>query len=289
MSSKLLIGILLSVLASGVARASQFNADIRMVQQGNAIEGKFFARDSVYRIDMKATGPTIYVTVDERNDTATVFNVKAHQYMRLPVAHPQIIKTDPIQMARVLEKVGAVKNYQGVDTLEGLACDRYLYLRDGKPSLKMWVSRHLAFPIKIENATDTSTYMELVDIREKPQDDSLFAVPAGFSERERPEPKRPPNAPPPREVKEGTKLRLPLNPSKIAVVRLVNTAAGASTCRLTFFRNGAAMDSTRTGGYKRCVFSFAAQGDKNGRSYDTGADEILIAVSKGAVSVEIDQ
>ncbi len=279
----------LVLLIAGLASAAQFTADIRMVQRGNAIEGKFYARDSVYRMDMNVGGPKMYVMVNEQSNEATIFNVGAQQYMRMPVTSTQIIKTDPIQTARMIETLGAIKNYQGLDTIAGLACDRYIYLRENEPTLEVWNARVLDFPIRIANERDTSSYMELVNIRETPQADSLFAIPSGFTEREKPIPPSSPDAPRARIVKEGTKLRLPLNPSHIVVINLINTSDSSSDCRLTFFAGGTPVDSTRTGGVERCTFHLAAQGDKAERSWDPQADEVLIDVTKGAVAVDIKQ
>ncbi|MBU2652527.1 MAG: DUF4412 domain-containing protein [Bacteroidetes bacterium] len=289
MTSKILTILAFVVVFGTAVGAAQFDADIRMVQQGNAMEGKFFARDLVYRIDMNHGGPGIYVIVDQKVDSALVVNTAARQYMRLPVTNPQIIKTDLIQTARMIESLGVIKNYQGEETLHGLVCDRYYYLRNNEPRLEVWISRDLAYPIRIQNGVDTSSYMELVNVLERPQDDSLFVVPAGFSERERPKPPVSPDAPAPRIIKEGTKLRLPIDPKRVAVVRLINTAVGESACLLTFFSGGSPVDPARGGGPETRSISLAAQGDKVERSFDLAADEVLVEVSKGAVAVDIDQ
>jgi len=289
MTSRILLALFLSALLAPVARSAQFAADVHMVQHGNVLTGKFYARDSVYRIDMGAAESGIYVMVNQSTDSATIINTGTKQFMVVPVTNPQIIKTDPIQTARMLESLGAIKNYQGVDTLNGQPCDAYIYLRDNEPTLEIWMSRALTFPIRVGNPRDTATYMELVDITETSQPESLFTIPADFTERARPHRDAPEGAPAPRIIKEGTKLRVPLDPGRVAVFKLLNTANGPSDCRLTFFANGEQVPDSRTGGAERCEFHLAAQGDKDGHAFDCQADEVLIEVSKGVVAVDINQ
>jgi len=280
--------VILGLLAGGVmtAAAAEFSATIRMVQQDQALEGVIYVKDSLYRIDMQGGGPEMYIVVDQVADSTTMVSVSEKKYMRISTDHPQSLRSDPFQTFRAAAVIGATRSYQGGDELNGFQCDIYVLLKKSESVMKAWIVKELGFPIKITNERASGTYVELVNIKEAPQDAALFSVPDGFTLRERKVREAAPTGP---TIAAGNKLRLPVEPNQSLRLTLVNMSDSVGEAVVTLFRESSPLPESKVGTVGARTFRMTTKGERAEQMWQVDADEILISVVKGDLAVDVIQ
>jgi hypothetical protein len=66
----------------------------------------------------------------------------------------------------------------GIETVNGRACERWEVTRKNSSKTTAWIDQKLHFPIKMQRVDGSVT--EITNIKEGPQDASLFTVPAEY-------------------------------------------------------------------------------------------------------------
>ena len=289
MTRRLMFLLVIVVLIAGsviTAGAAEFSATIRMVQQDQALEGVIYVKDSLYRIDMQGGGPEMYIVVDQVADSTTMVAVSEKKYMRISTDHPQSLRSDPFQTFRAASVIGATRSYQGIEELNGYECDIYMLLKKNEPVMKALIVKELGFPIKIANERAAGTFVELVDIKKASQDESLFAVPDGFTMRERKARQEAPTGP---TISAGNKLRLPVEPDQSVRLTLVNMGDSAGEAVVTLFYEGQPLAEAKVGTTGARTFRMTTRGERAEQMWQVRADEILISVVKGDLAVDVTQ
>jgi hypothetical protein len=72
---------------------------------------------------------------------------------------------------------GATCKKLGTESINGRTCDKWEVTQKGGKTETLWIDQKLHFPIKIVNGDITTQY---TNIKEGPQDPSLFKVPDGY-------------------------------------------------------------------------------------------------------------
>lgn len=88
-------------------------------------------------------------------------------------------------------------------------------------------------------------------------------------------------------VSAGSVFRKKIVPGQKIDVRMVNTAAGESVCRLTFLKDGRELSPELIGNENYRTFILKKEGNFEKRTYSPQGDEILIKVSKGEMNITL--
>ena len=72
---------------------------------------------------------------------------------------------------------GATCKKVGTESIDGRSCDKWEMTEKGGKVETFWMDQKLHFPIKLISGDVTAVY---TNIKEGPQDASLFNIPAGF-------------------------------------------------------------------------------------------------------------
>ncbi|BBO69448.1 hypothetical protein DSCA_33780 [Desulfosarcina alkanivorans] len=109
----------------------------------------------------------------------------------MPQMHQYVEETDPVKTMVMNPVVGWEhrRKYMtgtpaGTEMVAGYPCDVVEYREAGKDAVayRVWTSQSLAFTVKtVSYATNGNATMALRNIKEGPQDDALFSIPAGYS------------------------------------------------------------------------------------------------------------
>jgi len=106
-------------------------------------------------------------------------------YMEMASDDMQSLMNDPFQAAKYTEKMGE-KLKAGSERIAGYDCDVYVIRGGDDELMKMWFSTKLGFPLRIAIPGENARSMELSDIERRDLDDRLFAMPAGYTQMNKP-------------------------------------------------------------------------------------------------------
>ncbi len=186
-----LIAIVLCAAATW-AQPPQFpslSADMKFTgKDGVSSNGKmFFSGESRHiRMEISARGHNVIMIIDSSNPSnpkSTMLMPDQHMYMEMSAygagtgmkqRAPQFHAYDPGNPCSALE--GTTCKKVGVETVNGYVCDKWELT--GKENETLWMSQQVHFPIKTVTSDGSST--EFTNIKQGPQDASLFTVPAGY-------------------------------------------------------------------------------------------------------------
>src|SRR4051812_33183816 len=168
---------------------SSFSADMKMTgKQGMDSTGKmYFSGESKHvRMEMSMHGHNAIIIVDSSNAAnpkSTMLMPEQKMYMEMSAygagpgmkqRSPQVRVYDPTNPCAGLD--GTTCKKVGTETVNGYPCDKWEFT--GKENQTVWVSQQLHFPIK--TVTQDGTTIEFTNIKQGPQDASLFTVPSGY-------------------------------------------------------------------------------------------------------------
>lgn len=187
--------VLMAVPAAFAQMPSPFSADMSTTSShGNLnMTGKVFLSLPNMRIDMtgatdKSSGPMggkkMSIIVDTPAKKMYMVMTEQHMYMEFstdqdsPMTHlpnmQAILKSGSNPCAA---RDGATCKKVGTESIDGRSCDKWeMTEKDGKVET-FWMDQKLHFPIKMISGDITTIY---TNIKEGPQDASLFKVPAGM-------------------------------------------------------------------------------------------------------------
>jgi len=165
-----------------------FSADMKISGNGEGGTGKmYFNSDRHMRMEMNMHGHDAVILVDSSNPanpTSKILMPQMMKYMEVSAygagpgmrqKTPQVHVYDPSNPCSGLE--GTTCKKVGVETVAGYVCDKWEFT--GKDNQTVWISQQLHFPIK--SVQKDGTTVEFSNIKQGPQDASLFVVPAGYT------------------------------------------------------------------------------------------------------------
>jgi hypothetical protein len=172
--------LFLSVFCS-LAAASEFSADMAVVDGGNTKTYKLYVKGLKYRMETIEDGQEIVIIVDQEANLTRVANVNVKAYIEMPSNDLRSLMNDPFQALKItIDTPGIERNSLGTETVNGIECDKYALLVEGKEFYTYCMSRTHKFPIKI-TLKQSERVAELKNIKETAVDDRLFEIPEGFS------------------------------------------------------------------------------------------------------------
>jgi len=282
---------------SSALSGAEFSADLKIKQPDKEYEFKYYAQDNLYRLE-KLTGEyRILVIADRKLDITWALNPEEKAYIELKGL--DAVFFNPIRAWEETRKRNTNKKQVGTETILGYLCEKYTYTYPEKkePSVEGWYSPKLnQFIRQIVHYSggQGDGLLEMTNIVEAPQDDSLFKVPADYQREKSPAEKAEEKeaarpvltkmeetiAPAGRYMGVGGALRVKVEPDKSVRVVITNQIKEKSVYKVTPLRNGhpveaEIIESSLTGKFKKTEPFFGPQ---------LKLDEILIEVEKGLIS-----
>ena len=175
------IVFLLFCLGFSVPSHGQFSAEFIQKSGPEEVVTKFYVQNPFYRMEFEEAGRKGIVLVDTKEGTSKVLMPEQKMYMEMKSEDPRQLMNNPFQALDYFKSMGAVKKI-GKETINGYVCDKYLIQYEGKDLMTQWFSEKLQFAIKIINHSDEDMVLELRNIKEGPQDPSLFKVPEDYQQ-----------------------------------------------------------------------------------------------------------
>lgn len=183
-------GLCLGLLGGAVslAVAQDFSANVYNINGKEATKsGKVYVKGTKMRIDRgdaSADGSTPLVLVDLDSHSATIFDAGNHAYMKTEVGADQGLSFFHVknpndacaEFAKMINMSGCKK--AGNETVDGRQTVKYAGKSNDEKAIAMWVDPGVSFVVKWQ--TNSGEVGELRDIQAGTQDDTLFAIPAGY-------------------------------------------------------------------------------------------------------------
>ena len=175
--------LFLSIFCS-LAVASEFSADMVVVNGGDTTMYKLYVKGLKYRMETTEDGQEIVIIVDREANLTRVAIVSEKAYIEMPSNDIRSLMNDPFQALKVtIDTPGIENNSLGSETVNSIECDKYALLVEGAEFYTYYMSRKHEFPIKII-LKKSERVTELKNVKESAINDRLFEVPEGFSPME---------------------------------------------------------------------------------------------------------
>jgi hypothetical protein len=290
----LIIGVLIIFLGFAFSViAAEFSADLKIKQPDKEYEFKYYAQGSLYRLEKLGR---ILVIADRKLDITWMLNPEDKIYMELKGTDAAFF--NPVRGWEAA-KEGTKEEQVGTETVQGYLCEKYTYTPSGgtEPGMEAWYLPELEHFIRMiahYGGGYEDGIFELLNIKEAPQDGSLFKIPEDYQKEKSPmekaqekEAARPVLtgteegiAPIGRRLKTGAALKVKVEPDKSVQIIIKNQIKEKSTFKITPFKEGKPIEdkiihSSLTGQRKEIERSFGEQ---------LKLDEILIEVEEGLVT-----
>lgn len=298
-----IIGSMIIGCGSGETPAGHFTADIVIGEGQRTMTGRFYSQGPRYRMEMNIGEVEAVVIVDEDSEQTYMISPSEKSFRRFKNDTPASRKSNPFQTAKFAALEGTIRN-MGIDTIAGLACEKFTISKDGQDVIIQWLAPGLSQPLKIMEAEGTGNhFMNLSNIEIKPVDNSLFDIPADYIEIDQTKSQQPAAdslpaatsfktqtavAPVKTPVGRGQELRVSVNPEDKIFIRFKNMLQqGESECMVIFYQNGKEIGSDIVGsvGYRSVVLK--KWGVATNNTWDAPADEVALRVLRGMMLLEV--
>ncbi|MGB7054642.1 MAG: DUF4412 domain-containing protein [bacterium] len=172
---------------ANTSSATQFTAEMtETIHHNNEVRtSMIYVKDAKYRIEEEEEGQKVVVLVDQEEGLTRVLLPADKMYMEMASDDMQSLMNDPFQAAKFTETIGE-KVTTGTEKISGYECDVYAIRRDGDDIMRLWVSKKLSLPVKIEIPGKGGRTMQLENIKTGSLEDILFTLPDGYAKIEEP-------------------------------------------------------------------------------------------------------
>ena len=293
----LTIGVLIIFLGFAFsAIAAEFNADLKIKQPDKEYEFKYYAQGSLYRLEKLTGEDRILVIADRKLDITWMLNPEDKIYLELKGIDAAFF--NPVRGWEAA-KEGTKEEQVGTETVLGYSCEKYVYTPPGgtEPGMEAWYLPELEHFIRMivhYGGGYEDGIFEITNIKEAPQDDSLFKVPEDYQKEKSPAEKAQEKeaarpvlsgiaesiAPAGRRLKAEAVLKVKVEPDKSVRVVIENQAKEKSTFKITPFKEGLPIED------KIVHSGLTRQREKKEDFFgqQLKLDEILIEVEEGLVT-----
>ena len=281
---------------SSALLGAEFSADLKIKQPDEDYEFKYYAEDSLYRVEKLTGEDRILIIADRELDITWALNPEEKTYIELKGIDAAFF--NPV---RAWEAIRESLNEEkvGDETILGYLCEKYTYTypEQEEAAAEGWYSAKLEQFIRqivYYGGGQGDGLLEMTNIIEAPQDDSLFKVPADYQREKSPAEKleekeaaRPvlskreeTIAPAGRYMGTGGALRVKVEPDKSVRVIIRNQIKEKSVYKITPLRDGQSVEA------EVIESSLSGKGQKTeplfGRQFEL--NEILIEIEEGLIS-----
>ncbi|MCK5768460.1 MAG: ankyrin repeat domain-containing protein [Candidatus Atribacteria bacterium] len=276
--------------------AVEFSADLKIKQPDRSYEFKYYTQGDLYRLEKITGEDRILVIADRKLDITWMLNPEGKIYMELKGTDAAFF--NPIRGWEAV-KEGTKEEQIGTETIQGYLCEKYTYTPPGgtEPGMEGWYSSELETFIRMivhYGGGYEDGIFELLNIKEAPQDGSLFKVPEDYQKEKSPVEKAQEKeaawpvltgteegiAPTGRRLKTGAALKVKVEPDKSVRVVIENQIKEKSNYKITPFREGLPIE-------EEIIHSgLTRQREKNEQLFgmQLKMDQVLIEVEEGLVT-----
>lgn len=173
----LALTILLWLFAlAGMARSTEFSADMATLQGGQESVAKTFYKGNLYRMEMEQGGQKSISIGNIAEKVVWALDPASKTYFEFRGSQAQAPGS-----AEVDKEVVKEIRKLGMETIQGYPCEKtqVVYKDPAMGVMTMWFSQKLGVALRMEYPNNSMT-TEYRNIREGPQADSLFKIPAGY-------------------------------------------------------------------------------------------------------------
>jgi Ca-activated chloride channel homolog len=163
---------------TGPLSAASFTADILEIHKGNSKTYKIYQLDQQYRLDVEEDGRTMNILVDRISGKTRVIIPSEDVYLEMDNDDLQSLSSNPFEARYYMSQ-----NYEyrsvGIETINGLACEKQIISTQGKDVMTAWIASKYDFAAKLENKMDDRTLI-LENLRDGGVEASMFKVPTEY-------------------------------------------------------------------------------------------------------------
>jgi hypothetical protein len=149
-------------------------------------QGKFFFTATKTRTDMQTPGGSVSTITDVPGKKVLLVMHDRKMYMEHNVNQagpmgrgPKPPEVKPFDHANpCANHEGTTCKKVGTETVNGRSCDKWEFTKDGKLDNTEWIDRKLHVIIK--SVREDGSGFEFQNLKEGPQPESVFAIPAGY-------------------------------------------------------------------------------------------------------------
>ena len=176
------------MIAAAVALAQApagFSADMQMKSpKSPPINGKFYFSGNKTRMDVRAEGQESRIISDLNAKKVYMVMPEHRMYMEYGFGQMQGQKTPdlkPRNPNNPCDEAEYTCKKVGTETVNGRSCDKWRFTSKKKDTANMtaWLDQKSMVPIR--SVTDDGHQWDLLNLKEGPQNPSLFAIPSGYT------------------------------------------------------------------------------------------------------------
>ncbi len=284
------------------AQAAEFTADLIVTAPGSEVVYDLKVKNNLYRIEKVkglASVPCLSTIYNRTTRVSWGLNPQTNQYIEQ--ADPaDTLMMNPIAGWETMRS--SLKAFSaGTENINGYVCQILEYRQPGETRARnrVWVSSELNFPLKeVSHAVNGDATLILKNIRQHPQDPTLFKIPKGYTRVTAPG-KFPPkavkhlpavtsaikgNAPWGRRIGVGGQLQVKFDPKRPVKMIFLNHDTTASSCTYTTYQKGDEHTPMQTG---HISLSRKGQQKKVRLSQNKQTEWAIIQGEKGLVYVSM--
>ena len=289
----LLIAVI--IIITGNASAADFTGKLKMKLDDETNEGDIFVSGSKYCMELEQYGEKVKVIVDTGKNETTIIRLSIKEYRTIASDDMLSLMNDPFRSYQYSLANGEEK-FMGTEMMHGYECDVYQITMDDTPVMAKWQAKSLDFPIKIVGYGQQKRIIEIIDIKEKALETSIFAVPEGLTKwidpdslpGERPEwageiEKAPVMTPPfKKKLVPGDIIRVKIEPGKSLAFRAVGKSETKAVATVIPFKGSNPLKNEKWyGNFAKKIVILGRRHEMSGE-----ADEFIIRVYKGDTTIE---
>jgi len=166
-----------------------FTADMVQKVNNQNIEGKIFAKENEYRMDIKERGEDISILVNRESGKQKIIIHSRKTAKEVLNTSNKSLSNNPFESFYYSLKKNSSRE-KGTEFINGYECKKIEVYKKDKILITAWVSDSLNWPLKIETAIGPPKEVELSNIKEMPVEENLFQVPKGYRFSPLPEQKK---------------------------------------------------------------------------------------------------
>lgn len=186
--SVFLLALLMAVATLAQLPPARFAADMKFTSKNMSSTGKLYFGGSKVRMEMNAMGRQSIMITDRQRKVVYMLMPDQHMYMEMSTenAGQRGAGRPPAQDWHTYDPANPCASTPdttcqqlGTGMADGRLCTKWLFTHKRGTTQTVWIDQKTGIPIRTEGSD--GSLMELTNINQGPQSDSLFEIPAGYT------------------------------------------------------------------------------------------------------------
>ena len=159
--------------------SAEFFADVIQNKHGKTMQGRFFLKGNLYRMDIEDHGKPISVLVDLELGKTKVLIHSEKIYLEFDNTNIKTLSNNPFQAFKHTADRYKFKSL-GNENINGYMCKKQLINTQGRDLMTAWWSEKLYFYVKIVNHLSKGMFTELRNIEQEVLPAKIFQAPSDY-------------------------------------------------------------------------------------------------------------